>query len=150
MKNLFNPSVKDELFERINQLNLNSKALWGTMNVNQNLHHMAMLFEIAMGKFKATPAFEPPLPKWLLKPILLYLKMPKEKIKTLKEMNVLENNIDTHDFELEKEKLKNVIEEFIASPKLASEHSIGGKFSRKDWGKFTYKHTDYHLNQFGV
>lgn len=120
------------------------------MTVNQNLRHMAMLFEIAMGTFGATPAFKPPLPKWVLRLILLNVKMPKGKIKTLKEMNTIENNIDPQNFEMERDRLKSLIEAFIVCPKLAPEHSIGGRFSRKDWGRFTYKHTDYHLKQFGV
>lgn len=150
MKSLFNPETKTEIFTRLQALGPDSRPLWGSMNVNQNLHHMAMLFDIAMDKFKATPGMAPPLPKWLLRLILLYLQMPKGRIKTLKEMNTIENQINPLSFENEREQLKTRIETFCNSTHLAAEHSVGGKFSRHDWGRFTYKHTDYHLKQFGV
>jgi hypothetical protein len=150
MKTIFDTRIKEEIFARIDRLRPDSKPMWGSMNVNQNLRHMGMLFEIAMAKYKASPSFVPPMPKWLLRLILLYIKMPKGKIKTLKEMNVIENNIDPKDFDKERDSLKNLIDELTRSNTFAPEHTIGGKFSRKDWGKFTYKHTDYHLKQFGV
>lgn len=150
MKTIFDTKTKLEIFNRLDQLKPDSKPIWGIMNVNQNLLHMGMLFEIAMGKYKATPSIVPPMPKWLLRLILLYIPMPKGKIKTLKEMNTIENHLDPKDFEKERDSVKQLIDEMIGSTTLAREHSVGGKFSRKDWGKFTYKHTDYHLKQFGV
>lgn len=150
MKTLFDSKTKLEIFARLDQLKPDSKPIWGSMNVNQNLLHMGMLFEIAMGKYKATPSFVPPMPKWLLRLILLYIQMPKGKITTLKEMNTIENHLNPKDFEMEKERVKQLIDQLTSSSTLAREHSVGGKFSRKDWGKFTYKHTDYHLKQFGV
>ena len=54
MKNLYNPSVKDEILARIDKLEAGSKALWGKMNVNQGLRHMSMAFDIATGKLTPT------------------------------------------------------------------------------------------------
>ena len=86
MKNLFNSTVKEEILSRIDKLTPGSKAQWGKMNVNQNLRHMTMSFEIATGKLDPTPSELPPIPKWLFKLILLNARPPKERAETFKEI----------------------------------------------------------------
>ncbi|MER3499629.1 MAG: hypothetical protein C4308_13860 [Chitinophagaceae bacterium] len=85
MKNLFDSSVKEEILPRIDKLTLTSQPLWGKMNVNQAMHHMAMGFDIATGKLNPTP-----------------VNPPKEKAETYKEMNTVSNGINPQDFEAEK------------------------------------------------
>ena len=50
MKNLFDPSAKNEILSRIDKLKPDSKALWGKMNVNQGLRHMTLGFDVSTGK----------------------------------------------------------------------------------------------------
>jgi hypothetical protein len=150
MKNLFNPTVKTEILGRIDKLTPNSKALWGKMNVNQNLRHLTLSFDIATGKLDPTISKVPPLPKWLFKIFLLNAKPPKEKAETFTELNVVANNINPDDFETERENLKKATEAFYNSPSFAPENKIAGKFNKDDWGKLSYNHMDHHLRQFGV
>lgn len=150
MKNLFDPAVKKELLARIDKLTPNSKALWGKMNVTQNLRHMSMAFDIATGKLNPTLAKIPPIPKWLLKFFLLNAKPPKEKAETFVEMNTVANGINPTDFEAESKNLKQAIEGFYNATSLIPENKLAGKFKRADWGKLNYNHTDHHLRQFGV
>ena len=150
MKNLFNPGVKEEVLSRIDKLTPDSKALWGKMNVNQNLRHMTMAFEISTGKLDPTASKVPPLPKWLFKFFLLTAKPPKGKAETFIEMNTVANNVNPPDFEAERSNLKKAIDDFLNCNSLVPEYKIAGKFSRKDWGKVNYNHIDHHLRQFGV
>jgi hypothetical protein len=150
MKNLFNPAVKEELLARIDKLTPDSKAVWGKMNINQNLRHLSMAFEIAMGKLDPTPVNVPPLPKWLFKLFLLNAKPPKERAETFKEINTVANNINPPDFETERNNLKKTIENFYNTETLVPVNKLAGKFKRDDWGKLNYNHTDHHLRQFGV
>ena len=90
------------------------------------------------------------MPKWLFKFFLLNMKPPKEKAETFKEIDVVKNGIDPTDFEVERNNLKNAIEAFTKSTSLIPENKIAGKFSKDDWGKLNYNHTDHHLRQFGV
>ncbi len=150
MKNLFDPKVKEEVLARIDRLTPNAKAQWGRMNVNQALHHMAMAFDIPLGKLNPTPSKMPPMPKWLMKFFLLNLKPPKAKAETFSEMNTITLGINPSNFEDERKKLKAAIEDFCISTSFITENKIAGKFSKKDWGKLTYNHTDHHLRQFGV
>ena len=150
MKNLFVSNSKQEIQSRIDELTPNSKAVWGKMNVNQGLRHMSLALDIPTGKLDPTPVSVPKMPKWLLKIFLLNVKPPKEKAETFKEMNMVANGINPIDFEVERTNLKKAIEDFYNSTKLIPENKITGKFSKDDWGKLNYNHTDHHLRQFGV
>ena len=150
MKNILNPPVKEELLSRIDKLTPDSKAVWGKMNVNQNLRHLAMAFDIPTGKLDPTPVNPPPLPKWLFKLFLLNAKPPKEKAETFAEINIVANNINPTDFETERNNLKKAIDNFCNAQTLIPENKLAGKFKRDDWGKLNYNHTDHHLRQFGV
>jgi len=120
------------------------------MNVNQGLHHMATAFDIPTGKLNPTVAKAPPMPKWLLRFFLLKVKPPKGGAETFHEMNTVANNINPADFEAERTRLKKAIEDFSKADKLIPENKLAGKFSREDWGKLNYNHTDHHLRQFGA
>ena len=150
MKNLFHPQTKAEVLARIDQLKSDSKAAWGKMNPAQGLRHLAMAFDIATGKLNPTPAAIPPMPKWLLKFFLLNMKPPKEKAETFKEINMVANGINPTDFEAERKNLKNAIENFCNTNNLAPENKLVGKFTKDNWGKLNYNHTDHHLRQFSV
>ena len=150
MKNLFDPIVKEEILSRIDKLEPNSKALWGKMNVNQGLRHMSMAFDISTGKLDPTISKAPPMPKWLLKFFLLNAKPPKERAETFKEMNTVSNGINPENFEMERQNLKKAVEDFFNATSLIPENKLAGKFTRNDWGKLNYNHTDHHLRQFGA
>lgn len=150
MKNLFEPSVKQEILSRIDKLSPDSKAQWGKMNVNQAMRHMSMAFDIAAGRLDPTPVNAPKMPKWLMKFFLLNVKPPKEKAETFAEMNTVKLGIDPSDFEVEKNHLKQTVEDFCNCNSLISENKLAGKFNKKDWGKLNYNHTDHHLRQFGA
>ena len=150
MKNLFDPKVKEEILSRIDKLTSTSKPQWGKMNVNQGLRHMSMAFDIPTGKLNPTPEKLPPIPKWLLRFFLLNAKPPKERAETFKEMNTVSNGINPTDFYAERINLKKAIDNFFNSTSLIPENKLVGKFSKDDWGKLNYNHTDHHLRQFGV
>ena len=150
MKNLFEPKVKDEIISRIETLTPQSKALWGKMNVMQGMRHMAMAFDISTGKLDPHLEKEYPLPKWLIKFLLINVKAPKGRASTFKEMDLIKNNINPEDFNLEKHNLKKTVENFYNVTQLIPANKYAGKFSKNDWGKVNYNHTDHHLRQFGA
>ena len=150
MKNLFDEGVKKEILARIDSLQPDTKALWGKMNVNQVLRHMALAFDIPPGTLDPTVDKAPPMPKWLLKFFLLNMKPPKAQAETFKEMNMVSNNINPASFEEEKQKLKEAVERFYKTTSFIPVNKLAGKFSKNDWGKLNYNHTDHHLRQFGA
>ena len=150
MKNLLQSAAQQELLSRIDKLTPQTKAVWGKMNVNQGLRHMTVAFEIPIGKLNPTIGRVPPMPKWLMKIFLLNMKPPKERAETFEEMNMVKRNINPSDFELEKANLKMMMNRFAETASFIPENKLGGKFSKDDWGKLCYNHTDHHLRQFGV
>lgn len=150
MKNLFDNTVKEEILSRVDKLTPNSTALWGKMNVNQALYHMNLALDIPTGKLNPTPQNVPKMPKWLMKFFLINIKPPKAAAETFKEMDTVANHIDPADFELERSNLKIAVEKFYSATSLIPENKLAGKFSKSDWGKLNYNHTDHHLRQFGV
>jgi Protein of unknown function (DUF1569) len=149
MKNLLNESVKNEIEARIDTLNENAVPAWGKMNVNQMMRHLSMALEMPIGEFKPTAPEKDPMPKWLMKIIMMNVKVPKN-IDTFKEMNVIEHGIQTGTFAEEKRQLKQSLEKFYNAKKFVPEHALAGKFTPENWGKLSYNHLDHHLGQFGV
>ena len=150
MKNLLHDTTKQEVISRIDKLTPAAKAQWGKMNVNQGLRHMTVAFDIPTGKLDPTVSKAPPMPKWLMKFFLLNMKPPKGGAETFNEMKMVENHIDPEVFEAEKKSLKDAIERFSKTDKFIPENKLAGKFSKDDWGKLNYNHTDHHLRQFGA
>lgn len=57
MQTIFDKTTRDELIRRIDLLNENSKAEWGTMNVYQMLRHCTRWEEMMKGKVKFKRVF---------------------------------------------------------------------------------------------
>ena len=78
------------------------------------------------------------------------ISMPWRKGKTPTAKEFLASA--TYDFEKERARALQLIEEFVARPlNSAWEHqSFMGKLSGRDWSRLQGKHVDYHLTQFGA
>jgi hypothetical protein len=148
MKNIFDPKAKQEIIARIDKMTPQTKAVWGKMNSTQSLRHMAMAFQIPLDEIRPTVK-NVKIPKWLMRFFLLNMKPPKNRAETFPEMNIIKNNITVSDFETEKRNLKNYVDKFDKAGSLIPENAMAGKFTRNDWGKLLYNHTDHHLRQFG-
>lgn len=147
IKNLFDPSVKQEIVNRINKLTPESQRQWGKMNVAQMLAHLQIPMGVALGTNTVKG-------NWLMKLILplfkkkLYDETPwKQGLPTDKSfvMTGLEKDFDT-----EKNQLLEKINQFSESAIIGEKHPVFGKLTKENWSKATWKHIDHHLKQFGV
>ncbi len=108
MKNLFNTNDTTEILNRLDSLNVNTKRLWGKMDVAQMLAHCSAALEVASGNqfpprmfigrilgpvFKSNFYNEKPFPK----------NSPTDKSFII---------ADQRDFEIEKQKLKMLVQKF--------------------------------------
>src|SRR5688572_5565792 len=57
VKNLFDPSVKQEIIDRINKLTAQTQRQWGKMNVSQMLAHVQKPIGIALGTHQPKGSF---------------------------------------------------------------------------------------------
>jgi Protein of unknown function (DUF1569) len=147
MKSIYNPTDNSELVQRINQLNLNSKAQWGKMSVDQMLKHTNAASEVAFGKQELKINFLMKLVGKLLKNKVFNSEFKKNS-PTAPEFIFK----DSYDFETSKNELiKNVqlLQDGHTTIKVMN-HPFWGKMTYEDWDKLMYKHLDHHLRQFGV
>ncbi|PWS28362.1 hypothetical protein DHW03_00445 [Pedobacter yonginense] len=150
MKRIFQPSVTNEVIERINKLSSTTPPLWGKMSVAQMLAHCNVTYEMVYDDIH-------PKPNALLKFILKSFV----KSKVVGEQPFPKNSktapqfIITDEKEFEKEKTR-LINHLTQTQQLGESYFDGkeshsfGKLTANEWNNMFYKHLDHHLTQFGV
>jgi len=146
VKNLFDPSVKQEIIDRINKLTPQTQRQWGKMNVEQMLAHVQLPISCAYGAHQVKGSFLLKLLGPLFKSVLYNEKPYKQSLPTDKSYVV----VDTKDFEKEKQGLLEKLSMFSNDNIVLLNHPVWGKMSKEQWSKATWKHLDHHLKQFGV
>jgi len=147
VKNLFDPAVKQEIINRINQLSPASKAVWGKMNVSQMLAHLQLPIAIAYGTHQPKGSFLLRLIGPLFKSKLWDESPYKQSLPTDPTFIMTGNE---KDFEKEKAALLEMVNRFTNSAVAGERHPVFGKLTKENWSKATWKHIDHHLRQFGV
>lgn len=146
VKNLFDTSVKKDIISRINKLTPASKALWGTMNVEQMLSHAQKPVSLAYGKHTLKGNIILKLIGPFFKSVLYNEKPYKHGLPTDKSYIVT----DAKNFESEKNNLIEMLQQFNEANISDDRHPVFGNLSKEQWSKATWKHLDHHLQQFGV
>ena len=147
IKNLFDPSVKQEIIDRINKLTAQTQRQWGKMDVAQMLAHVQQPIEVAYGKRELKS-------HWLLKIIgplfktKLYNGQPYKQGLPTDRSYVMTGTVK--DFEKEKQQLLQLIDRFHDANLTSASHPVFGTFTKEQWSLATWKHLDHHLRQFGV
>lgn len=146
VKNLFEPTVKQDIIDRINKLTPESKALWGKMNVGQMLAHCQMPIGVAFGEHQLKGSFILKLIGPLFKSVLYNEKPYKRSLPTDKSFIMTESK----DFEKERNKLLQMVSQFSETKMINEKHPAFGRLTKEQWSKATWKHLDHHLQQFAV
>lgn len=149
-KNVFDPTVLNELLGRLDKLQPEAQRQWGKMEPAQMMAHCSSVLERATGDEKPSKR---PFIGYLMGPLVRTIitndKPFKQNSPTGKEFLIK----DDKDFGKEKERLANVLTRFSRGGVSAASnrrHPFIGKFSAEEWNKSTYKHLDHHFRQFGV
>jgi len=144
---MFDPSVKQEIIDRINKLTAQTQRQWGKMDVAQMLAHVQQPIEVAYGKRELKS-------HWLLKLIgplfktKLYNGQPYKQGLPTDRSYVMTGTVK--DFEKEKQQLLEIIDRFHDPNLTDARHPVFGTFTKEQWSLATWKHLDHHLRQFGV
>ena len=148
--NVFQKETVAKIAERIEKLSPATKAVWGTMSVDQMLAHCNVTYEMVYENTHAKPNF---FMRFILKNLV------KQKVVSDKPFVqngrtapqfVIEN---ARDFDKEKTRLLAYIHK---TQELGETHFDGkeslsfGKLKVAEWNNLFYKHLDHHLRQFGV
>ncbi len=148
MKTVFDKSTRDELISRINTLNENSKAGWGTMNVYQGLKHCTLWDEWVQSNKTNKQVFVGRLfGKMALKKVLKDDAPLARNTPTLEEFKIKETN---GDIASEKRKWIALLNEYDHFSNPGFIHTFFGKMTREQVGQMAYKHADHHLRQFSA
>lgn len=150
MKTIFDKATRDELINRINSLNENSKARWGKMNVCQMTKHCLLWDEWVLGKSNLK-----------YKQGFLGLIFGKIALKSnVKDDRPIQQNMPAgKDFIIKNrngdiESQKSIWKQRIADYEHFSNpdfiHDFFGKMTVEQIGIFAYKHSDHHLRQFNA
>jgi hypothetical protein len=146
MKTMLDKATRDELINRINTLNENSKAQWGKMNIYQMLKHCILMDEMLLGKKKYKRAFMGRLiGKMILKNILKNEKPLNRNIPTMPELIIKESNGNVMS---KKTEWIALIGEYAHFSNSDFVHPFFGSMTKEQIGYQAYKHSDHHLRQF--
>jgi len=148
MKNIFNVHDNQELINRINQLEPNSKSVWGIMTVDQMLKHCNDAVLVAFNEKDLNVSFIFKILGKLLKKNVLNSVEFKKNSPTAKEFKYQTN----FDFETTKNELIKSITRLQAGHQAITcmIHPFWGKMNAEDWNNLLWKHLDHHLRQFRV
>jgi hypothetical protein len=147
IKDLFDPAVKQDILERINNLTATSERKWGKMDVAQMLAHLQPPIEVAYGTRIVKGNFLIKLMVPLFKNTLYNEKPWKTGLPTDKSFIMTG---EAKDFESEKNKLLGLVEKFCEPAVRDTPHPVFGKMTKKQWSNAAWKHIDHHLRQFGA
>lgn len=145
MKSIFHKETNSELIERIDKLHEKDHAQWGKMNTYQMLKHCTLSEELFQGKKKYKRLFIGRLfGSTALKGIVRNEKQMKKNQPTHPAFKIT----GTGDFENEKAKWINLLNNYTNFENSPLTHPFFGEMTYDEIGIFVYKHTDHHLRQF--
>jgi uncharacterized protein DUF1569 len=151
MKNLFDPTVANQVKTRLRQLEPQSERQWGKMTAAQMLAHCSVSMQWAVGEVVPEKG---PLPVRLLgrvvKPLVFRNEDPLRKNSPTARSLVVS---DERDLNKERERLSGLIDRFVsggAAGCTTNPHSFFGRMTPEQWAILMYKHLDHHLRQFGL
>ena len=148
MWNLFDPSDRKSILDRISRLSPSAARKWGKMSPAQAMAHLSIAMEGAGGEGKQEQAL---LGK-IVKPLILWKVMDEAPFAHNAPTDPTFVVRDDKDFEKESARLVAAIGRFCdGGPQRAvrSVHPFFGRLTGDQWGRLTFKHLDHHLRQFG-
>jgi hypothetical protein len=151
MKTIFDKRIRAELIERTNQLDSESKALWGKMNVNQMTKHCIIWHQWVLDVDNKIEYKQNFIGKLFGKMVLnRNTKDDKPLSKNAPAGSDFIVNEKSGDLERQKMTLIELIEQYEQYNNSNYIHDFFGKMTIEQIGIFAYKHSEHHLRQFGV
>ena len=152
-KNLFDPTVAEDVRRRILRLGPESERQWGTMPVALMLAHCTSGFQMAMGSLRPKRAsFPANLIGALIKPLVFGDDKPMRR-NSPSSPELFMADPTQCDFERERAQLMQAIDRFATAGAVGCTqhpHPFFGPLKPQQWAILMYKHVDHHLRQFGV
>lgn len=147
MDTLFDPDVRREILNRVDELEPEFEPRWGGFSAPEMVCHCNAALQQGFGEHERDEA-SGPLSYWPLNWLVIHILPWPKGVKT--DPNLLD--ISPGDWQDEVERLTTLIERFGKKGHDGNwpPHGMFGDISGRSWGVVQYRHLDHHLRQFGV
>lgn len=146
--------LKNGMFKVMDNINENSKPVWGKMNVWQMAEHLADFFDVSAEKIHydlAVPEEHLPKYKAFLYSDKLFRENTKAPVTVLGEEPI---PVKSENFESAKQRLRVAVDEFFDhfsnNKSKTTLHPAFGMLNYEEWVLLHFKHVVHHLRQFNV
>jgi hypothetical protein len=147
------PTLRDTatraaIIERIQRVQPDVTARWGSLTAPRMLAHLSDAFRMAIGLLPIKSRNLWLAQRFPAKHLFLYVVPFPKSAPSAKELI----SRTPEPFETERANLIALMERMaVGGPEVRyAEHPIFGPLSHDEWGVLGHKHTDHHLRQFGV
>ena len=150
MANVFDKKDCEVLIARINNLNNETKPIWGEMTVDKMLAHCNVTYEMVYSTVHKKPNFVMGMFLKMFVKNKVVSNIPYKKYGPTAPQFIIKKN---RNFEKEKLRLTEYIEKtqsFGSDYFEGKESHSFGKLTSEEWNNLFYKHLNHHLEQFGV
>ena len=152
VRTIASPAVLQHLIDRLGTLRPDMPRRWGTLTAPEMLCHLGDACQmVTRARPRATPL--PALRRPLMKVAGLWLPMPWPHGQQTNPMHdPRAGGTRPGDFEADRTRVTRALTGIAnaADGSLEPAHGIFGSMSTRDWQRWAYRHTDYHLRQFGA
>jgi hypothetical protein len=151
-KTVAQAGVLESLKQRLSMLTPESPRRWGTMTAHEMLCHLVDTSEMALGtrpRTRPAPLRRRRVVKWLG----LYAPIPWPRgLPTDPYYNPRLKGTRPSQFAEDLQRAIGGLERIAAAGPSGVDpaHVVFGLMSLQDWHRWTFKHTDHHLRQFGL
>jgi hypothetical protein len=146
----FTEGKRDEFQDRVLRITLANPRQWGTMTVEQMLHHLNLACGGSLG-FYDIPDESYLVSRTVFRWILVDW-YPEQPVGLRLPKGFKIPHGATFDFDFEKEQLLKILDAAWHARSTADwqPHPMFGPMTVKEWGKLLQIHIDYHLRQFAA
>jgi hypothetical protein len=147
MRTAWQEEARREIIARASRVRPDTIPRWGTMSAPRMLAHIADALKMAIGDLRVAPRRGPLRFPPLRHAIIYWIPFPKGA-PTAPELLAR----TATEWDREVAGLQDLLDRFATRKPDDEwpEHPAFGKLTGRDWGALVYKHTDHHLQQFGV
>lgn len=149
MRYVTQPGVLDQLIARLSAIRPDSKRRWGTLTAGEMLCHLGDAAASVINRSETRRSRRRPLVKW----VGLYSGIPwPHGVSAPADVDPRAGGTRPGDFESDRRRAIDTLRALSTAPaeSFGRNHSIFGAMTPRDWHRWAYRHTDYHLKQFGL
>ena len=147
MRSLFDQDAMEDILNRLDHLEENTKPSWGKMSVGQMAWHCQIPLKVAL-KNKPPKKRPNPLIALFYKKSLYNDKPWRKGLPTAPFAKATEPKELSEELPRLRELVKEVHQ--LRGREQWNPHPIFGVLTHEQWGQMQYKHLDHHLRQFGL